>query len=134
MYTGLYNPPNVTVSSGAVGSSYNWNIGSNGATGASTIDWGNISVDSTITTGFSNSGQLHLSGESADIKVNGRSLMDAINALEQRLNILVPNPELEAEWDELRELGERYRELEKKCKEKGEMWKKLKAMPPPTTE
>jgi hypothetical protein len=52
--------------------------------------------------------------------------MSAIDALEQRLNILVPNPELEAEWDELRELGERYRELERQCKEKGDMWAKLK--------
>jgi flagellar motility protein MotE (MotC chaperone) len=77
------------------------------------------------------SGRLELNGESADIKINGRSLMDAIAALEERLNILVPNPELEDEWDELRKLGERYRKLEKKCKEKGEMWNKLKQMPPP---
>jgi hypothetical protein len=38
---------------------------------------------------------------------------------------------LEKEWDELRRLGERYRKLEKKCKEKAEVWKKLKAMPKP---
>ena len=42
-----------------------------------------------------------------------------------------PFGELEADWDELRELGERYRELEKRCKEKAETWNKLKAMPPP---
>jgi hypothetical protein len=77
------------------------------------------------------SATIDLKGDGADIKVNGRSLMDAIDALEQRLNILVPNPELEAEWDELRVLGDRYRELEKKCQEKGDMWAKLKAMPPP---
>jgi hypothetical protein len=69
---------------------------------------------------------MELHGENADLKINGRSLMSAIDALEQRLNILVPNPELEAEWDELRELGERYRELERRCKEKGDMWAKLK--------
>ena len=61
-----------------------------------------------------------------DIEINGRSLMDAIEALEQRLNIMVPNPELEKEWDELKELGDRYRELEKQCKEKGQMWTKLR--------
>lgn len=77
-----------------------------------------------------NSGKLEIQGENADIVVNGRSLMDVINKLEQRLNMLVPNPNLEAEWDELRELGERYRALESKCKEKGEMWNKLKSMPP----
>jgi flagellar motility protein MotE (MotC chaperone) len=58
-----------------------------------------------------------------------RSLRDWMSQVEQRLNILVPNPELEKEWDELRRLGERYRKLEKKCKEKAEMWNKLKSMP-----
>jgi len=103
---------------GGLGISPMWTTNTTG------IDW---SMGSNIKP----SGTIELHGEDADIKVNGRSLMDAIDALEQRLNILVPNPELEKEWDELRELGERYRELEKKCKEKGEMWAKLKQMPPP---
>lgn len=98
---------------------YAWNTNSS-------VDWANITVGN-----GSQSGRLQLQGADADIMVNGRSLMDAIDALEQRLNILVPNPELEDEWDELRRLGELYRELERKCKEKGEMWKKLKSMPPP---
>ena len=85
-----------------------------------TADW------SIASGGINQSGTIDLKGDNADIKVNGRSLMDAIDALEQRLNILVPNPELEAEWDELRELGDRYRELERLCKEKGDMWAKLK--------
>lgn len=72
------------------------------------------------------SGKVSILGPDADIEVNGRSLMNAIDALEQRLNIMVPNPELEKEWDELKELGDRYRALEKQCKEKGEMWTKLK--------
>jgi len=113
------------------GTSYNWTAGANGT---SAIDWSNLSVTGTISSApmtVNRSGKIDLAGEDADIRVNGRSLMNAIDALEQRLNILVPNPELEAEWNELRELGERYRELEKKCKEKGEMWKKLKSMPPP---
>ena len=119
---------------GAAGSSMQ-GLYTTGANGTSAIDWSNISISSgwttTSPTTISQSGVMELRGENADVKVNGRSLMDAIDALEQRLNILVPNPELEKEWDELRELGERYRELEKKCKEKGEMWKKLKQMPPP---
>jgi flagellar motility protein MotE (MotC chaperone) len=48
--------------------------------------------------------------------------------------MLVPNPELEKEWDELRRLGERYRKLEKKCQQKAEMWNKLKSMPPIKTQ
>ena len=120
----------VSVLTGATGSNLSytnpvWTTGTNG------IDWNTLTVSPSIT---SQSGIMELRGENADIKINGRSLMDAIEKLEERLNVLVPNPDLEAEWDELRELGERYRELEKQCKEKGEMWKKLKSMPPPQAE
>lgn len=66
----------------------------------------------------------------ADIMIGDRSMVEWMEKVEERLNILTVNPELEAEWNELRELGDRYRELEKKCKEKGEMWKKLKQLPP----
>ena len=81
---------------------------------------------------FSNgSSKIQLDGENADITVNGRSLIESIKKIEERLNILTPNPKMEAEWDQLRELGAQYRELEKKLKEQGDMWAKLKAMPPP---
>ncbi len=131
--TDIYATDTITISSitgtGATGTSYNW-LGSNGT---SQLDWSNLTVSSTpaVSTSISQKGLLELHGNEADIKINGRSLTDAIKELEQRLNILVVNPELEKEWDELRELGDRYRELEKQCKEKGEMWKKLKQMPPP---
>jgi hypothetical protein len=106
---------------GATGSNYPNTVWT--TNGTSAVDWSVGSINQ--------SSSIELRGNDADIRVNGRSLMDAIDALEQRLNILVPNPELEAEWDELRELGERYRELEKKCQEKGDMWAKLKSMPAP---
>ena len=77
------------------------------------------------------SSTIDLKGENADIKINGVSLMDTLKTIQDRLNILRPNPELETEWDQLRELGDQYRELEKKVKEQGDMWAKLKAMPPP---
>jgi hypothetical protein len=69
------------------------------------------------------SGDADFNGE---VRVQGRSLADFMQQVEQRLNILQLNPELEAEWDELRELGDRYRELEQQCKEKSQMWKTLK--------
>lgn len=77
------------------------------------------------------SGKLRLEGTDADVEINGVSLLESIKKIEQRLNILTPNPKLEAEWDQLRELGEQYRALEKKLKEQGEMWDRLKSMPPP---
>ena len=110
--------------------------GLNGASGSNTV-W------TTNTTGagsyrindpaavISASGRMELKGDGADLEINGKSMKTWMERVEERLNILAPNPELEKEWDELRRLGERYRKLEKKCKEKAEVWNKLKAMPKP---
>jgi hypothetical protein len=75
------------------------------------------------------SGQIDIRGEKADIRINGKSMNKWMEQVEQRLNILTPNPELEKEWDDLRRLGERYRKLEKKCQEKARMWEALKKLP-----
>ena len=86
----------------------------------------------TLTTGTSinTSGTIDLRGDNADIVVNGVSLMDKINAIGERLNMLDINPELEAEWDQLRELGDCYRQLEQELKTKSAMWKTLKTKTP----
>ena len=75
--------------------------------------------------------QLELEGKDADVIIDGKSLTKTIEAIEQRLNILNVNTELEAEWSELRALGDQYRELEQHIKEKQATWDRLKAMPPP---
>jgi hypothetical protein len=107
-----------TVSSGLGGAGSNT---SPWATGAGSYTFPNTTASSKIT----------LNGDNADIEVNGKSLLDTLAALEERLNILVPNPEMEKEWDQLKKLGDRYRKLEKKLKEQSDMWNKLKSMPPP---
>lgn len=94
------------------------------------INWNHSAVGATITP----SATISLKGEDADIDINGKSMKAWMEQVEERLNLLTVNPKLEAEWEELRELGDRYRELEKKCKEKAEVWKKLKSMPPPETD
>jgi hypothetical protein len=75
------------------------------------------------------SGQIDIKGKDADIRINGKSMNRWMEQMEQRLNILTPNPELEKEWDELRRLGERYRKLEEICQEKAKMWEALKKLP-----
>jgi hypothetical protein len=75
------------------------------------------------------SGQIDIKGEKADIRINGKSMNKWMEQVEQRLNILTPNPELEKDWDDLRRLGERYRKLEKKCQDKAQMWAALKKLP-----
>jgi hypothetical protein len=77
------------------------------------------------------SGKIKLDGPEADIEVNGQSLITMLRNIEQRLNILQPNQSLESEWEELRALGEQYRELEKHILEKQATWDRLKAVPPP---
>ena len=112
--------------------------GLNGATGSNTVWTTNttaagsyrISPDyNDLAAVIENRGRMSLKGLNADIEINGKSLKGWMERVEERLNILTPNPELEQEWDELRRLGERYRRLEKKCKEKADMWNKLKSMP-----
>ena len=114
--------------------------GLNGATGSNTVWTTNTTAAGSFTIGptysavgstIDQSGRMSLQGDDADLDINGKSLKGWMEKVEERLNILTPNPELEKEWDELRRLGERYRKLEKKCKEKAEVWNKLKSMPKP---
>lgn len=79
-------------------------------------------------------GKITLKGEGADIDINGKSLKATLEALEERLNWMQPNPELEKEWDELRRLGNRYRAMEKKCRDKAKMWEQLKKVQPKSQE
>jgi len=90
------------------------------------IPWtGSVSSDTyTIDPNWPNStsAKIQLDGPDADIEINGESLLDMLRNIEQRLNILKPNPELESEWAELRALGEQYRALEKHIQAKMKTW------------
>ena len=129
----ISSAPTISISNGGSGTT-----GSVLAAGGANIGYSNT-MWTTGTSGFNGtnamdlnqSGMLSLKGKNADIDINGKSLMKTLEALEERLNMLVPNTELEKEWDDLRRLGNRYRKLEAKCKEKAEMWNKLKSMPKP---
>ena len=122
--------PNVTISASTISSglSGGYTIGTTG-TSPNTVWTGGSYRISDPAAVITASGKMALNGNGADIDINGKSLKDWMEKVEERLNILTPNPELEKEWDDLRRLGERYRKLEKKCKEKAEVWKKLKSMP-----
>jgi hypothetical protein len=99
----------------------------NSTTGINSIQPGNLSISNAK---FEQNGKMIMKGAEADIEINGKSMSAWMEKVEQRLNILTPNPDMEKEWDELRRLGERYRKLEKKCQEKSQMWNALKKMPP----
>ena len=101
-------------------------------TGTGTSPWivGNGGTGATPALNVQQGGTIELQGENADIKMNGKSMKAWMEKVEERLNILTPNPELEKDWDDLRRLGQRYRALEKKCKEKAKMWEELKKVQP----
>ena len=72
---------------------------------------------------------LHVLGDASfegDIKIKEKSLSDFMEKVEERLNILSLNKKLEAEWEELKTIGDKYRALEKELIEKNEMWNILK--------
>ena len=132
--------PTITVSDGAnITGGYTLG-GLNGATGSNSIWTTNTTATGSFTIGpnysavgsqLDQSGRMILRGENADLDINGKSLNGWMEKVEERLNILTPNPELEKEWDDLRRLGDRYRKLEKKCQQKAQMWEALKKLPKP---
>ena len=106
-----------------------WLSGGSGGSGYTLTTTGTGASNPWIATGTNASNTLSVQGDAefdGDITVRGRSLADFMDDVEQRLNILRPNPELEAEWDQLRALGEQYRELERQLTEKAQMWNILK--------
>lgn len=61
-----------------------------------------------------------------DIHIKGKSLSDLLDKIDERLCILRVNEKLEAEWQELSELGDKYRKLEQELQEKSKVWNILK--------
>jgi len=120
--TGLGN-----IGNGASGSGGVYSIGTNGSTGWSTL---NAYTTPTVTLNDSlqvkDKGLLEIRGDNADILINGVSLNETLTNINARLGMMRPNPKIEAEWDELLELGNRYRALEADIKDKMQMWELLK--------
>lgn len=57
-------------------------------------------------------GQIKLEGSDADIFVQGKSMKAWMDAVEQRLCILAPKPELLAKYESLRQAYEHFKTLE----------------------
>lgn len=78
--------------------------------------------------------KIKLDGADADIEINGVGLWATMQEIANRLNIMHTNPELETEWQELRELGEQYRKLEQHILDKQATFDRVRAMPAPEVE
>lgn len=68
---------------------------------------------------------LTLTGDDADIMINGVSLVQTLQGMQQQLNMLAPDPAMEQEWDELRRLREQYEAKLAECREKSQAWRAL---------
>jgi len=57
-----------------------------------------------------------------DLKVKGKSIVDTLEKIEERLAILHRNEALEEKWEELRNLAKKYKALERDIIEKEKIW------------
>lgn len=124
-----WNNMSTTISSpwlGAVGSTITTNglytsVGSNG----SSVNWSDTYTVNTDIKGAS----LQVKGNAefeGDVTIQGKSIRDSLERIEERLAILRPNEELEEKWENLRGLRKMYMELEAEIIEKEKMWGILK--------
>ena len=72
------------------------------------------------------SGQIDLRGEKADININGVSLKETLETIQEMLGVVKTDSALEKEFDELKKVGRQYRQLLKKFREQKEVWETLK--------
>ena len=124
--------PSYTIGNGGIGLTHSNTVWT--TSGTSSINWNQSAVGQIYhnpAMEVNQGGQVSLKGDNADIDINGKSLVKWMQVMEERMNWMQPNVELEKEWDDLKKLGDRYRKLELKCREKADVWKKLKSMPKP---
>jgi hypothetical protein len=137
--------PDVTVTAGAAGPTLIVDDFSSISL-SNSIDWN--AINSTITLGslmhdpittnsamqVTPSGRLSLTGDDADIEINGESIVSVLGEIRDRLSILKVSETMEAEWDELRELREQYQAKLAECREKSQAWGALQQTPPKITQ
>jgi hypothetical protein len=96
---------------------------------STTLTWPNISPTYTFTDlsiTQAPAAKITLTGDDADIEINGESVVGMLREIRDRLNILQVSEEMESEWDELRILREQYEAKLAECREKSAAWKALK--------
>ena len=82
--------------------------------GTNTVSISGASTGTTWSTGAKTiaQGKLHLEGADADVVMNGVSLKDTLNSINNRLAILQPNPKLLEKYEALQQAYEHYLTLE----------------------
>jgi hypothetical protein len=78
---------------------------------------GTIWTTSGLNGSSSSSGKITLDGDDADVIVNGKSLYEFMTKMEERLAILVPDPEKLERFAALKKAYDHYKLMEKLCHE-----------------
>jgi hypothetical protein len=111
---------------GAGGSGAVYTISAGGGGGGSgVLPSGNWAKPYTTT----NAGNMSIDAD--DINLRGKSLMAALDRIEQRLGILDCDEQLEQHWDKLKALGDEYRQVKQHIEDKMKTFETLKKMPKP---
>jgi hypothetical protein len=131
--TGTSSSPTYTISSpGNVSGGLYWGLNGTSAnpgqvltSNGTNTGWANITLAEPDIKGatLKVNGNADFDGE---VTIKGKNLTDMLEKIEERLAILHPNEKLEDKWDELKELGKRYKELEAEIIEKEKIWAILK--------
>ena len=108
-----YTVANVSLTNGGYTSITAGNIGINNSINYSTASWAMGSSKVKIT--------------DSDIEIEGLSLKQTLQTLNERLAVMIPNPALEKEFEELKKCGDEYRRLEREFAEQLKMWNTLKS-------
>jgi hypothetical protein len=96
------------------------NVGNITVTGGTGVNWATLADTSWYTK------QPKVKITDTDIELDGLSMRQTLIDLQSRMAIMIPNPELEQEFIELRECADRYRELERTFLEQKAIWETLK--------
>ena len=110
---------NVTIT--AQGSGYILTAG-----GTGTPTWTNTATTAVNPMVVNQSGKITLTGTNADVDINGVSLKETLEGIQEMLGLMKMDPALEKEFEELRAAGEHYRQLREKFAEQKAVWDTLK--------
>lgn len=70
--------------------------------------------------------RVDLQGANADLTINGQSMVELLNEINDRLAILKPDKDMEQDWQELRDLRQQYEQKLEHCRQKSRTWAALK--------
>jgi len=110
--------------------SYSIGVSGTGGTGqvftstGSNGSWNTLASDNAAR--LDQSGTLELKGKNADLKINGVSLNETLENIQEMLGIMRMDPALEKEFEELKAAGKHYRQLREKFRDQKEVWDTLK--------